>query len=276
MHDMVLKKIIIRNFGSIDTFSHEFGIGLNILKLGFCDEHIYGIRTVLCHKALPPCPPSWVRADTEIEASVCVNKKIYLLTVSPDADCRRLILKAYDSIGKEVIDEYLYLCSHCPEQDLSDIFEGDENKMFLKFLQYANEDMYYAPKELAKMTDGVSEIRAFRAYLRDFIRNFKSEAIRPGRQYEIILKKNGVYDVKRNDDSDFPPKLSQSEETLFKYLCFLRTAEFWRGFEELRNLNGIKKPLLVKDFLYRLDDSIDINKLLHRADNLNRQVIILS
>jgi hypothetical protein len=70
--------------------------------------------------------------------------------------------------------------------------------------------------------------------------------------------------------------LSESEQVLFRYLCFLRTAEFWRGFEELRNLHGIKKPLIIKDFLERLDESIDTKDIIDRTVKLGRQVIILT
>ena len=87
---------------------------------------------------------------------------------------------------------------------------------------------------------------------------------------------NGKYAVKHGSDGDFPVVLSETERTLFRYLCFLRTAEFWRGFEELRNLHGIKKPLIIKDFLNRLDESVDSEDLLRRTQKLGRQVIILS
>jgi hypothetical protein len=70
--------------------------------------------------------------------------------------------------------------------------------------------------------------------------------------------------------------LSESEQTLFRYLCFLRTAEFWQGFEELRNLHSVKKPILTRDFLERLDESIDTQNVLERTKRLNRQIIMLT
>ena len=73
-----------------------------------------------------------------------------------------------------------------------------------------------------------------------------------------------------------PVFLSESEQTLFRYLCFLRTAEFWQGFEELRNLHSVKKPILTQDFLERLDESIDLQDILERTRRLNRQIIILT
>ena len=178
--------------------------------------------------------------------------------------------------GHEKTREYLYLTSHCAEQDLCDVFDKDVQKMFFKPIQYLDEDRYYSSGDLSKCTDRLSETKAFRSYLKAFIKDFKSEIIRDGKRYELYVKKDGKYAVRYKGDNDIPVFLSESEQTLFRYLCFLRTAEFWQGFEELRNLHALKKPLLVKDFLSRLDESINIENLLKRTTELERQVIILN
>ena len=100
--------------------------------------------------------------------------------------------------------------------------------------------------------------------------------IREGKRYELYLESSGKYVVRHVDDNGCSVFLSESEETLFRYLCFLKTAEFWHGFEELRNLNGIKKPLIVEGFLERLDESIDVSDLLQRTLRLKRQLILLT
>ena len=276
MSAVILKKLTVQNLGSVDFFSCDFTEGLNILKSRSDDELVFVLRIVLNHKEIPPLPDGWVRVDTQIEAVVCVNEKTYLAVALPDVEQKSLTLRVNDKKNEDVTAEYLYLCSHCAEHDQSDIFDGDEHKIPLRFLQYANEDMYYAPRELAGQTEGLSEIKAFRAYLRSFIQNFKGETIRDGKQYEIVLEKNGRYGVKHKTDGAAPVVLSESEQTLFRYLCFLRTAEFWIGFEQLRNLHGLKKPLIIKDFLCRLDESIDVTPHLERTNQLKRQIIILS
>jgi hypothetical protein len=70
--------------------------------------------------------------------------------------------------------------------------------------------------------------------------------------------------------------LSESERMMFKFLCFLRTAEFWNGFEEIRNLHSVKKPLLIRGFLEKLDESIDVRELLLRTEKLKRQTILIT
>ena len=275
LNTMILQTLTVQNFGSIDRFSCDFTNGFNLIKSRGHDVLSDAIRLVLCHKAMPPFPTFRVWTATRIEATVRVNTKTYFVTVLPNAERRGPILKAHDSNGNDITAEYRYLCSHCVEQDLSDVFDGNEKELLCRFLQYANADLYDAPCDLCARTDGLSDIKAFRSYLRSFIKDFKPETIREGKRYEIAMDHSGKYIVQCQGDDCTPCFLSESEQTLFRYLCFLRTAEFWQGFEELRNLNGIKKPLLIENFLERLDEAIDVSTLLQRTAELGRQVILL-
>ena len=271
---MVLKSIIIQNFGGVTRLSYEFRERLNVVKEIGRDVISYAIRAIFNHKTPPP-PASWVGVDTRVEASVSLPQKSYHVTLTPDTEGGRLRLRSYDKDGIDVTQEYLYLTSHCIEQDMSDVFDGEES-VLLRFLKYANEDIYFSPRELATATDGLSNLKSFRNYLRSFISGFKPELLRDGRSYEIFLKNNGIYAVRCRVDGRIIRALSEAEKTLFRYLCFLRTAEFWHGFEELRNLHCIKKPFIVSDFLEKLDQSIDVKYLLDRTEDLNRQTILLA
>ncbi len=272
---MILKHITIQNLGSIDFLTHDFADGFNIVKRRYIDEISYAIQIVLNHKAIS-LPTFGARRGSKIEAIVSVEEKQYLLTATHDPKRENPRLQACDENGADVTREYLYLTSHCPEHDLADAFREAPEDCFFRVLQYADEDRYFRPKEFSKLTDGLSQIKAFRSYLRSFVKKFKSEPIREGKHYEFVLETNGRYGVRYKNEDNFPVVLSESEQTLFRYLCFLRTAEFWHGFEELRNLHSIKKPLLVEKFLERLDESIDIQDLVQRTMQLERQIIILS
>ena len=272
---MILKRITIQNLGAIDAFECDFENDLNVVRSCYTDEISGAIQFVLNHRAFS-LPQRWVRRSTKIESLVCILGTEYQLISEPNLKQNDLCLRAYDVDGHEKTREYLYLTSHCAEQDLCDVFDKDAKKMFFKPIQYLDEDRYYSSGDLSKCTDRLSEIKAFRSYLKTFIKDFKPETIRDGKRYELYLKKDDRYAVRYKGDNDMPVFLSESEQTLFRYLCFLRTAEFWQGFEELRNLHALKKPLLVKDFLSRLDESINIESLLQRTTELKRQVIILN
>ena len=271
---MLLKKITIQNLGAVDAFECDFENALNIVKNCYTDEISGAIQFILNHRAFS-LPKIWVRRSTKIEALVCILEKEYLLLATPNLKQNDLCLRAYDVDGHDKTREYLYLTSHCAEQDLCEVFDKDTPKMFFRPIQYLDEERYYSPGDLSKSTDRLSETKAFRSYLKTFIKDFKAETIRDGKRYELYLKKDGRYAVRYKNDNDMPVFLSESEQTLFRYLCFLRTAEFWRGFEELRNLHAINKPLLIKDFLSHIDESINIENLLQRTMELERQVIIL-
>ena len=272
---MILKNITIQNLGSIPYLSQEFKEGLNVIGDYRRDELSFAFKFISGHK-IPPPPNISVGVDTRIEARVLLCEKEYRVVAVLDKREERFEFSCFDSSGADVTSEYLYLTRHSYEQDLADVFSGDEDEASYRFLRYANEDLYYSKGELSRATDGFSDIKAFRKYLRDFLNNFEPELLREGREYEIFLSDSGQYVVRSKLDGSTTTMLSAAEKMLFKYLCFLRTAEFWHGFEEIRNLHGIKKPLIISGFLEKLDESIDVRELLNRAKKLKRQIILIT
>lgn len=272
---MILQNITIANLGGIEHFSYNFEEGLNVLGTRYTDDLALALRVVLNHKEIMPLPRNTVRAGSRIAATIFIEKKQYKMIALPDTVRKCFLLKAYNEQGEDVTNEYRYLTDHCAEQDRADVFEGTDKDMPLRFLQYANEDIFFARNELSRLTGDLSNLKAFRAYLRYLIAHFQPELIRDGKQYKIVLQNNGLYDVRHKSDRGMPVYLSESEQILFRYLCFLRTAEFWRGFEEIRNIHGVKKPLIIKDFMERLDESIDTSDIIGRTVALGRQVVVL-
>ena len=272
---MILQFIKIQRLGAVDHFEFNFENDLNVVSSRYTGEIAYAIQTVLNHRV--SCLPE-IRASrsTQVEALVRISENEYMVTAKPDPKQNDLCLRAYDKNGNDKTREYLCLTSHCTEQDLCEVFDKNTPKMFFKPIQYLDEDHYYSPRDLSKSTDRLSETKAFRSYLKTFIKDFKSETIRDGKRYELYLKKDGRYAVRYKGDNDMPVFLSECEQTIFRYLCFLTTAKFWQGFEELRNLHSVKKPILVENFLERLDEAIDTQDILERTRQLNRQIIILT
>ncbi len=269
---MILKNITIQNLGSIDYLSQDFSDRLNIIHTHRPDELFYAIRLTLNHKI----PTQKIIADqsTRIEAKVRLDGRDYSVTVAPDrSGILRLI--CYGEGGLMDTDQYLYLSSHCYEQDNADTYDGDDRDSVPKFLKYLNEDCYFEPRELSERTDGLSDIKAFRRQLRLFADKFEPRLLRDGKQYEITVDENGRYDLRGRSSPDEAVHLSESEDVLFSYLCFLYTAKFWSDFDEIRDFNRIKKPIIVKSFFERLDEGIDTSEILDETEKAERQVIIL-
>ena len=268
---MLLKKISISHLGDIKNFSWDFTDSLNVVHERYSDELFWAIATVLHNKSTPCILPIWICKESRIDAIVSINEKIFYIRITPNEDLNEIKLSAFDEQEREATAEYLYLSSHCAEHDLSDVFNGNEKHAFLRIL-----NGLYESEISDRAIDKLLHIKAFRSYVFDFIKNFQSKPLRVGKGYEIVLEKNGIYGVRHMDDEELPVCLSESEQTLFRYLCFLRTAEYWQGFEEIRNLHSIKKPFIIKDFLERLDESIDVAELFSRTLKLGRQMIVLT
>ena len=233
---------------------------------------MYAVRAVLNHN-LPSPPPQWVSEDTRVAARVKIGEELYEVEALPDESGR---FRLNCGGGGEVTAEYIYLTSHCDEMDTSEVFSVEAEEVLPLFLKYASEDSYYLPRELSRLTFGMSDLKSFRNYLRRFIDDFVPERIRDGKEYEMILEKRIKYGVRCLVDSVAPPCLSETENILFRYLCFLKNVDFWRGFERLRNIHGVDKPLLIDGLTERLDMSVDPLPLLHRAEQNRRQVIVLT
>ncbi len=268
---MLLKKISISHLGGIKDLSRDLTDSLNVVKERYSDELFWVITTILHNKSTPCLHKTWISKESRIEATVSINEKTFFVKIAPADDLKDIRLSAFDESGCDVVAEYLYLSAHCEEHDLSDIFNGNEKHAFLKIL-----NGLYEPEIPDRAINEFLHIKAFRSYVLDFIKNFKSEPLRAGKGYEIVLEKNGLYGVRCVDGEGLDVCLSESEQTLFRYLCFLRTAEFWQGFEEIRNLHSVKKPFVIKDFLERLDESIDVSELFDRTLKLGRQMIVLT
>ena len=266
---MIIRRITVTIDGSPPIIA-EPQEGVSIIKTQDSDLLSHAIRIILdSDKYLPPlCGAGKV---ARICAAVTAEGIEYTVSALPD---KRLAfrLTALDADGNDATAEYLYLCARCPEQNQCEGFDGNEDRYRTSLARYFDGDTERR-RELSQRSGGYSDIKAFRNYLWHFKKDFQPELLRKGKAYRVILRDDGVYGVEGNGDDVF---LSESEERTFRYLCFLCTAEFWHGFENLRNMHSEKKPLVVSNFLERLDESVDTQPLIDRAAMTGRQVIVLT
>lgn len=273
---MIIKSITIENLGVADSFSWDFLDDLNIVKSWATEEVAQAINIVLNRKFSSPLSCCLAREDMKIRATVSVLGKIYFIQAVRNMTCHIFLLSAVNQCGEDATAEYLYLTSHCQIQDEAETFDGNENMHQYRLMKYLNNECDSATHEFKRNVDDFLHNKTFRSHLSKFVKSFKPEPIRAGKPYELIVRRSGIFDVQSTIDRTQAVFLSESERRLFGYLCFLRTAELWCEFEELRNLHAVKKPLIVTNFLERLDESIDTKAQLIRTRQLNRQTIILT
>jgi hypothetical protein len=165
------------------------------------------------------------------------------------------------------------MLSHCPEQDALDTFDGQDKTLPLRLCWYRNRED--APTDVSSRTESRTDLKTFRSHLIEYIKGFQPEPINCKKDYLATINREGRFEV-------FCPgvcggvSLSETEEKLFRYICFLNVAEFWAGFEKIRDLHHEKKPLVLQNFLEYLDESTDISALITRTIKLQRQMIILT
>ena len=271
---MIIKRITVKNFGSVEFYDTVLTSKLNILDTLFTSEISTAIELVLCSKALQERPVIGVRDDTLITAEVLVAESSYYIELKP-INGDELKLTASDVSGNDVTDFYCTLISHCTEQDTIDNFDGRDNSFPLRLCWYRDRDDYEAPKDLHSRSNYVVSTKTFRSHLIRYIKAFEPEPINNIKNYKATINNQGKFEVVYPGVSG-EILLSETEEKLFLYICFLNIAEFWADVENIRNMHHEKKPLIIKNFIEFLDQTTDIDGLIARTTKLGRQVIILT
>lgn len=144
-----------------------------------------------------------------------------------------------------------------------------------KLLKYKDLLKYYPNGDFAKLTNGYGTTRSFRGFITDYIKHFKPIKLRDDKDLYLKLSNEGEFNVGLINSNE-KVFLSESENVLYHYLSFISIADFWSRAEKIRNLNRVNKPLIVSNFLERLDGSIDLSEIVRRTNKMDRQVIMFS
>lgn len=263
---MYIKKLIVKLDGKI---THNFNLnkGLSLICGGaeICDV----IRSVSgCNEA------SCSFNNVSFEAVAELDKN-YRIIGEKNAGEMQFSVAVYNE-DRECTEEYFAAISQSEEMDSSLYFHRLVRQDFPhKLLRYKDLQKHYPDGNFAQLTNGYGTTRSFRAFLTDYIKNFKPILLREGKNYFLEISECGAFtviDSDRNETAD----LSESETLLYHYLSFISIADFWDRAEKIRNMNRVKKPLVVSEFLERLDESVDITEILRRTDRLDRQTIIIA
>ena len=268
---MIIRHITVRDFGAVSLYDAALGPELNIIDSRYTQEISTAIAFLLCSKAQQAIPHSWLRTTTRLAAEVLAETCVYAVTAVPRDG--RLTLSVTDNSGADATDDYRYVLCHCLEQDALDAFDGQDKTLPLRLCWYRNCDD--TPADVSSRTEKRIDLKTFRAYLIAYIKSFQPEPINCKKNYLTAISPEGrfaVFDPGRSGDV----RLSETEEKLFLYICFLNIAKFWTDIERIRDLHHEKKPLVIWNFLEYLDESTDISALVARTVKLHRQIIILT
>lgn len=161
-----------------------------------------------------------------------------------------------------------------PEEALASDFPGNRTRLYTERLRhYRDAAICDRSAAFAADTRGISATRTFRAYLKDYIRTFAPHPLCTGKDYLLTLDAKGTFRVTRPGVAT-APRLTPGEAALFRYLCFLHLAEFWQGFEQIRDPGHTAPPLVIEGLTDRLDEGLLTDALAHTR-RLGRQTFLV-
>lgn len=269
---MTINRISIRDLGSLLSYDARLDSSLNILHTRCCAELWAALSFLICSKSTS-IPQRWIRKSTRIIAQIQLGDRLYFVKAAPEN--RSLTLTALDLQQTDVTEDYINALAHCREQDAIDCFNGLDKTVSSRLYQYKNSKDLSICHRLEDETGYYSETKTFRTQLIRYIKNFRPEPINHRKKHLITVDQHGRFQTTYPGIPE-PVCLSETEEKLFRYICFLNIAEFWSDIETIRDLHHEKKPLLIQNFLEYLDESTDIRHLIKRTIQLQRQIIMLT
>ncbi len=124
-------------------------------------------------------------------------------------------------------------------------------------------------------TISLSQTKTFRHCLCRFVQSFQPEKLLPGKDLWLYLEKNGRFTVRRRQDGARMPQLSETEQAIFQYLCFLELRRFWNVVRQKCRYPERRFSVVILDFSQRLDESVDFNALLLKAKEIANRVVVI-
>ena len=168
--------------------------------------------------------------------------------------------------------EWLTLLSSMPEVSRCCCFDGPEDQGKQLHIYLEPEERY--PGDFDDATMGFGKRTAFRYYLRRFIRYFRPIRLLKDKNYWLCLDHDGKFSLRLGKKGQEIPHLSETENWIFHYVVFLQLVLFWDGAQAKKRHFFYKKPLLIRDFSPRIDESIDFDRLMSMAEQTGHQVIL--
>lgn len=232
---MLIRRVIIDNFGDIDHLEQRFNKKLTVVKGSNSQDLMLAM--------------AWALSYPVQDINECIEKTREGCNIRLDTDDP----KECELLNKSMLN------SECRESLACRVFDDHNRGEFAsKLISYKYPDDYIGPGRFAEMTDRFGVSKTFRAYLYEHIRNTSN--MTPNKDYPICLNRQGEYVSNDNTKVD---------DLAFDFLCYLEINRFWRGASELHGTKIPKLPLLI-----RSDDIKDNSSILELAKQSNEQTIM--
>lgn len=272
---MILKELTIENFGKIKRFAASFDSQLAVICDLHADEIIKAIGLVTNNKVLSGNITKQMLSDNFfISAELEIKNEQYLVNARGTPKAGAFEYEAYkaDSMTHVNPDELFRSIRLCEEEESLTHFRFNKKNVYAeRFQHYKDPDKYYSPGEFQKLTDGTGTMRSFRACLSEYIREYEPD-VTPLMEYKMDILSDGRFVGYSANSPNTIVKLIDDDIRIFDYLCYLVVNEFWDRFEEIRDMNHEKWPMIIDTA--DLENAPNFNKLLIKSRSLQRQLIL--
>lgn len=167
---------------------------------------------------------------------------------------------------------YMLLNKSAEESSLM-CFDDFEKQNYPLRLAFYKDNKYFYKGEFSSLTNGIGETRTFRAFVNEFIKKYEPELISKENDLWLSLKDNGEFVVTKGENGEATTDLNQKDLFVYNMLCFLNLVRFWDEFNEIRDMNTEKLPVVIK-----IPDNCDwdLECFNENIKKMNREVIFLN
>ena len=273
---MILKKLTIKNFGGIKHFDTPFQEQVTAITVPDTESIVKAIGLATNNKSLIDRSKAFtVSGNTQIILKLEIAGHPYTITArgQPYSEC---IYEAADCKTNAAVDVSLLfgnmrLCEE--EEDLIYYRYDPKNAFSNRLLRYKDPEKYYALGDFQKKTNGSGSTQTFRTYLKEFIQKYGTNDSFTD-SYKAELRSDGSF-VRRCPTLPYSiADLNEREKKLFDYDCYIEVNKFWCGFEDIRDINHEKWPMLID--AGDLSEYTGFHKLLAKSKGLGKQMVIMN
>lgn len=174
-------------------------------------------------------------------------------------------------------DEYFSLVKKSVEESFVTSFEYKSKRNYPLRMAFYKDSKYYFKGRFSAMTNGIGVTRSFQSFLSSYIKGFEPEQINKEKNLWLNLKENGEFVITKGEAGEETTDFSEDDFLKYNLLCFMNLVEFWDEFNNLRNINSVKTPLIItnneKNNFFLKKDEKQLNNIIC---DLKRQIVILA
>ena len=274
---MILKELTIEQFGKIEHLNLPFHEEVTVITVPDTESIVKAIGLTTNNKRLIDSSEEFAVSDnTKIILKLEIAGHPYTITARGQPHSSECIYEATDcktnaTVDVSILFRNMRLCEE--EEDLIYYRYDPKNAFSNRLLHYKDPEKYYALGDFQKKTNGFGSTQTFRTYLKEFIQKYGTNGSCTD-PYKAELRSDGSFVRCCPTIPHFIADLSEQEKKLFDYDCYIEVNKFWCGFEDIRDINHEKWPMLID--AGNLNEYPDFHRLLAKSKSLGKQLVIMN